>query len=136
MDDDDWRNWKNGRYDNRYEGIGRHSGKRYDGRRKSGVKQIAIIIIGLVAVSLFGLAIGVPGLPQLQLPQITLPNLIQTAPSQTPSETPQGQTNQPTSANGQVFSNCIMASNGAGGIRINCENHDSVQCISDPPIGS
>jgi len=137
MDDDDWRNWKNGRYDNRYEGVGRHSGKRYYGRRKSGAKQIAIILIALVATSLFVLVVGVPGLPQIQLPQITLPNLTPATPSQSPSETPQGQTNQPTSSsNSQVYSNCIMVSNGAGGIRINCANHDSVQCISDPPIGS
>src|SRR5690242_17287440 len=114
MDDDDWRNWKNGRYDNRYEGVGRHSGKRYYRRRKSGAKQVAIIIIGLVAVSLFVLVIGVPGLLQLQLPQIALPNLMPTTPSQSPSETPQGQTNPPpVSSTGQVFSNCLMVSNGA-----------------------
>lgn len=137
MDNDDWRNWKNGRYDNRYEGVGRHSGKRYYRRRKFGAKQIAIIIIGLVVASLFVLVIGVPGLPQLQLPQITLPNIMETKPSQTPSETPQGQNNPtPSSTSQVVFSNCIMTSNGAGGIRVNCENHDSVQCISDPPIGS
>jgi len=77
-------------------------------------------------------------LPQLQLPQISLPNFIATKPSQTPSETPQGQTNPPTSTgNSQVvFSNCLMVSNGAGGIRVNCANHDSIQCISNPPIGS
>lgn len=141
MDDDDWRNWKNGRYDNRYDGVRRHSDKRYYGRRKSKAKQIAIIFIVLVALSLFVLVVGIPGLPQLQLPQvqlpqITLPNFIETKPSQTPSETPPRQTNQPTSDNSLVFSNCLMASNGAGAIRINCANHDSVQCISDPPIGA
>ena len=136
MDDDDWRNWKNGRYDNRYEGVGRHSGKKYYRRRRSKAKQIAIIFIVLVALSLFVLVVGIPGLPQLQLPQISLPNFIETKPSQTPSETPRGQTDQPTSSNGLVFSNCLMVSNGEGGIRINCANHDSVQCIADPPIGS
>jgi uncharacterized protein YkwD len=132
MDEDDWRNWKNGRYDNRYHGVRKHSGKRYYGRGKSKALQIAIISSVIVAVTLFVL-VGIP-----QLPQINLPNLISTKPSQTPSETSQGQTNQPTTGgNSQVvFSNCIMASNGAGGIRVNCENHDSVQCISDPPIGS
>ena len=138
MDDDDWRNWKNGRYDNRYDGVGRRSGKRYYRRSKFGAKQIAIISIGLVAASLFVLVVGVPGLPQIQLPQISLPNLIQTSPSQSPSETPPGQTNQPPSSSTSqvVYSNCLMASNGAGGIRVNCANHDSVQCIADPPIGS
>jgi len=137
MDDDDWRNWKNGRYDNRYEGVGRRPGKRYYKRRKSGAKQIAIILIVLVAASLFVLVVGVPGLPQMQLPQINLPNIIETKPSQTPSETPQGQNNPTPSTTSQVVvSDCLMASNGAGGIRINCANHDSVQCIADPPIGS
>jgi uncharacterized protein YkwD len=131
MDEDDWHNWKNGRYDNRYHGVRRHSGKRYYGHGKSRALQIAIISIGLVAVTVFVLAVGVP-----QLPQISIPNFLK--PSQTHPITPQEQTNQSTD-NGNspvVLSNCIMASNGAGGIRVNCVGHDSVQCISDPPIGS
>lgn len=28
MDDDDWRSWKNGKHDNRYHGVKRHSGQR------------------------------------------------------------------------------------------------------------
>jgi len=111
------------------------------GKRSKGVKryrrktkrQITIISVIISVVFLLALAGGV-----VQLPQISLANFIETKPSQTPSETSQGQTNQPiTSGNSPVaLSNCIMASNGAGGIRINCENHDSVQCTSDPPIGS
>ncbi len=27
-EDDDWRKWKNGKYDNRYHGVKRHSGQR------------------------------------------------------------------------------------------------------------
>lgn len=136
MDDDDWRNWKNGRYDNRYEGVQRHSGKRYYRRNKFGAKHIAIIIIGLLGASIFILFMGIPGLSQLQLPRMDLPDIMDKTPLQTQSET-QGHSNQSVVSNSQVvFSNCLMASNGAGGIRINCANHDSVQCISNPPIGS
>jgi hypothetical protein len=28
MSEDDWRKWKNGKYDNRYHGVKRHSGQR------------------------------------------------------------------------------------------------------------
>lgn len=45
MDEDDWRNWKDGRYDNRYRGVRRHSGKRYHGRGKSRALKITIISI-------------------------------------------------------------------------------------------
>ena len=133
MDEDDWRNWKDGRYDNRYHGVRRHSGKRYYGRGKSRALKIAIISVVLSVAVLYILVNGVP-----QLPQISIPNFIETKPSQTPSETPQGQTNQPTTSGNSpvVLSNCIMASNGVGGIRVNCAGHDSIQCTSDPPIGS
>lgn len=101
------------------------------------IKKITIISVVLSIIVLFVSLTGISGLPHLQLPQISLPNLIETKPSPTPSETSQGQTTQPTSGNSQVvLSNCIMASNGAGGIRVNCAGHDSVQCTSDPPIGS
>jgi uncharacterized protein YkwD len=46
MRDDEWRNWKNGRYDNRYHGVRRHAGKR------SYKKIIAVFIIVIALVSL------------------------------------------------------------------------------------
>jgi uncharacterized protein YkwD len=110
------------------------------GKRSTGVKthrpntgkKIAIISVVLSVIVLYVLVNGVP-----QFPQISIPNFIETKPTPTPSETTQGQSSPPTTSNNQVvLSNCIMASNGAGGIRVNCAGHDSVQCISDPPIGS
>ncbi|MDE2589613.1 MAG: hypothetical protein KGL95_08115, partial [Patescibacteria group bacterium] len=92
MDDDDWRNWKDGRYDNRYHGVRRRSGKRYYGRGKSRALQIVIISIGLVAVSLFVLVVGVPGLPQISIPNFIETKLSQTPPVETQN---QGQTSLP-----------------------------------------
>lgn len=46
MRDDDWRNWKNGRYDNRYRGVRRHSGQR--NRKK------IIAIVGIMAILFVG----------------------------------------------------------------------------------
>src|SRR6185437_11243294 len=45
MADDDWRNWKNGRYDTRYRGVKRHSGQR---NRKP---IIAILVIVAVIIA-------------------------------------------------------------------------------------
>jgi uncharacterized protein YkwD len=123
-------------------------GKRASGtrtHRRKNRKQIGIIFAGLVSVSLFVLAVGIPGFPQLNIP-----NFIDTKPSQTPpatqnEEPPRLPTTQPeeqsrlsttSDTSPVILSNCLMASNGVGGIRINCENHDSVQCISNPPLGS
>ena len=129
MDEDDWRNWKDGRYDNRYHGVRRHSGKRYHGRGKSKAFSIVIFTVVLSIAVLYVLINGIP--------QISIPNFIETRPpSQTTTDTSQGQTKPTTSDNSLVLSNCLMASNGVGGIRINCADHDSVQCTSDPPIGA
>lgn len=124
-----------------------HTNKKYSkrcvkcGKLSTGVKthrpntgkKIAIISVVLSVIVLYILVNGVP-----QLPHINIPNFMETKPSQTPTETSQGQNNQPTTSdNSQVIlSNCIMASNGVGGIRVNCVGHDSVQCTSNPPIGS
>lgn len=48
MDDDDWRSWKNGKHDNRYHGVKRHSGQR--GYK---VPVIASVIIAVVILGYF-----------------------------------------------------------------------------------
>jgi hypothetical protein len=134
MGDDDWRNWKDGKYDNRYHGVRRHSGRKYYGRSKSRALPATIISVGFAIVFLFVLIVGIPGLPQ-----INIPNFIETKPSQTPSTAhSEGQSNLPVTntTSPVVWSSCTMVSNGIGGIRINCANHDSIQCTSNPPIGS
>jgi len=45
MDDDDWRSWKNGLYDNRYRGVRRHSGQR---NRKTIITILAIVAVLIV----------------------------------------------------------------------------------------
>lgn len=51
--DDDWRGWKSGKYDNRYHGVKRHSGKRHY-KSRSG-KNIALGIILGVGITIAGL---------------------------------------------------------------------------------
>ena len=48
MSDDDWRKWKNGKLDNRYHGVKRHSGQ----RNYRLIVAIIIIIIFLTILSL------------------------------------------------------------------------------------
>jgi len=48
MGEDDWRNWKNGRYDNRYRGVRRHSGQR---NRK--MITTILVIVAVLFVSYF-----------------------------------------------------------------------------------
>ena len=48
MSDDDWRKWKNGKHDNRYQGVKRHSGQ----RNYRLIVAIIIIILFLTILSL------------------------------------------------------------------------------------
>lgn len=51
--DDDWRNWKNGKYDNRYSGVKRHSGRRY--YKKHSGRNIALGIVLGIGITIAGL---------------------------------------------------------------------------------
>lgn len=108
--------------------------RRYGNQEKLGVKHVAIILVGLFVTTVFVLMVGVPGLPHIVIPELdsnqhadtsgNSPDIIQSVPTATQT------------TNAVTMSNCLMVSNGMGVIRINCAEHDSVQCISNPPIGS
>src|SRR5574337_332044 len=58
MDDDDWKSWKNGKYDNRYKGVKRHSGK-------SNTKRIIVVSLILICALIGGYFIfQIYGTPQ------------------------------------------------------------------------
>lgn len=48
MNDDDWRKWKNGKYDNRYRGVKRHSGQ-----QRYRVPVTISIILGIIIIGFF-----------------------------------------------------------------------------------
>lgn len=54
MSEDDWRKWKNGKYDNRYHGVKRHSGQRNYRMIVAIILIILFFIILAVAYFIYG----------------------------------------------------------------------------------
>lgn len=131
--DDDWRGWKNGKYDNRYHGVRRHSGKK---RRKKALSIIFLCIaIGIIAYFVnanYNMISSIsPTLPA-QVGEIvndtigktinSIPNnpILNNKPPATPNNSQNPQTgSQSTSYNNSVWP-CSFKSDSSGKIDVNC----------------
>jgi len=135
--EDEWKKWKDGNRDNRYEGIANppdgYRRRKYFSSRSSNYsrqKQVSIIV-GVIAVA------GIAGFAYAAnsgyidfdaifkgFPQLTNEPNPETAESSTPNQSK------------LTAQNCVMHSNGLGTILIKCLGQDTLQCTANPPIGT
>jgi uncharacterized protein YkwD len=130
---DDWRGWKNGKYDNRYGGYpysrGGYAGSGrstiYFRNRKRGSKIAIVVIVSLI--------LGI-GFWYFNPTELNFRDLIPSEGASRSSET------APTLDNSESYdvekTGCIMTSSGLGDIIVNCHDGQNYYCKSSSPVKS